>query len=321
MSWLRYLGLTVPLAALRSYLYMATTATTSLFVLLPIAMITYDQYYKTLIPNESSPIIPLNFTTTTITYKNLKLSSNNNNNNNNNNNHISNTKNILISNAINPIFQNYQYDDQLIYIFNINIQAICLPHNNLQHEITKINYELISSTTTETTNDKNDNNNDNDDNNNNKSFKQGSIILNCDPYVIYSQNNQFIPFNFRFWLSPYLIEHSQINNINLLPLEIPGDQLKNWNNFKIILNNNNNDNINNQVSTPTAAQNQEIRYLIDDNFSWIQFDVKWTGFRYYMVKYYYSCYLIGTIIFFMVSAGVGFFTSYTILLLNNRNKL
>lgn len=160
MSWLRYLGLTVPLAALRSYLYMATTATTSLFVLLPIAMITYDQYYKTLIPNESSPIIPLNFTTTTITYKNLKLSSNN-----------------------------------------------------------------------------------------------------------------------------------------------------------------NNDNINNQVSTPTAAQNQEIRYLIDDNFSWIQFDVKWTGFRYYMVKYYYSCYLIGTIIFFMVSAGVGFFTSYTILLLNNRNKL
>ena len=38
-------------------------------------------------------------------------------------------------------------------------------------------------------------------------------------------------------------------------------------------------------------------------------------------KYYYSCYLIGTIIFFMVSAGVGFFTSYTILLLNNRNKL
>ena len=234
MSWLRYLGLTVPLAALRSYLYMATTATTSLFVLLPIAMITYDQYYKTLIPNESSPIIPLNFTTTTITYKNLKLSSNN---------------------------------------------------------------------------------------NNNKSFKQGSIILNCDPYVIYSQNNQFIPFNFRFWLSPYLIEHSQINNINLLPLEIPGDQLKNWNNFKIILNNNNNDNINNQVSTPTAAQNQEIRYLIDDNFSWIQFDVKWTGFRYYMVKYYYSCYLIGTIIFFMVSAGVGFFTSYTILLLNNRNKL
>lgn len=168
----------------------------------------------------------------------------------------------------------------------------------------------------------NDNNNDNDNNNNNnKSFKQGSIILNCDPYVIYSQNNQFIPFNFRFWLSPYLIEHSQINNINLLPLEIPGDQLKNWNNFKIILNNNNNDNINNQVSTPTAAQNQEIRYLIDDNFSWIQFDVKWTGFRYYMVKYYYSCYLIGTIIFFMVSAGVGFFTSYTILLLNNRNKL
>ena len=94
--------------------------------------------------------------------------------------------------------------------------------------------------------------------------------------MIYSQNNQFIPFNFRFWLSPYLIEHSQINNINLLPLEIPGDQLKNWNNFKIILNNNNNDNINNQVSTPTAAQNQEIRYLIDDNFSWIQFDVKWT---------------------------------------------
>lgn len=91
MSWLRYLGLTVPLAALRSYLYMATTATTSLFVLLPIAMITYDQYYKTLIPNESSPIIPLNFTTTTITYKNLKLSSNNNNNNNNNNNSNSNT--------------------------------------------------------------------------------------------------------------------------------------------------------------------------------------------------------------------------------------
>ena len=34
--------------------------------------------------------------------------------------------------------------------------------------------------------------------------------------------------------------------------------------------------------------------------------MKWTGFRYYMVKYYYSCYLIGTIIFFMVSAGVGF---------------
>lgn len=81
------------------------------------------------------------------------------------------------------------------------------------------------------------------------------------------------------------------------------------NEFQINLTNKNNNNNDNDYD-----------FLIDDNFSFLKIEVIWTGFRYYLVKYYYSCYVIGSLIFFGIMSGFGILISYAMLYINNRKN-
>ncbi|KAG7664866.1 uncharacterized protein J8A68_001624 [[Candida] subhashii] len=63
-----------------------------------------------------------------------------------------------------------------------------------------------------------------------------------------------------------------------------------------------------------------VDYLIDDNLSCFKYVVKWTGFRYYLVKYYYICFILGTVLFAGISGFTSLATSYGLLALTAKNE-
>ncbi|CAI5758606.1 unnamed protein product [Candida verbasci] len=263
MNWLRFFGLVLPLTLTRQWLYFTTTLSTSIFILLPLSIITYTQYYKTLIPLNSSPIQNLNFTKT----GNPSIS-----------------KFYHYSNSIFANYSNFDYDSELKYITNLNLRIICpqAPTTKKVSYTFQSNFSIVS---------------------------QGSFILDCDSHLIYSHNNWIIPHNLKFWVPPILTTLSNSQKFNIEICEFKGSDLKGSNQeFSLILNDH-------------GYLIDDSGYLIDDNFSNLRFDVKWTGFRYYLVKYYYTCFAFGTLVFFLISGAISILTSYAILFINyNKNK-
>lgn len=301
-NWLKFLGISVPLTIARSWLYIITTISSLLFILFPISLITYNNYYHSLIPKNSSFKIPLNFT-------------------------ILNNSNKIHSNIINPMMFKDIIDNELTYNFEIELSILCKPKSEL-YSIDKIQYEFINILNSDNLIKSSSSSSsssivDNDNNDGDKKmiirkkkkrifgdvFHKGSFILNCDPYEIYSRNNYIIPYNFKFLISPYLTKISQSIVLNFNKFKILGKNLSNMNEFQINLTNKNNNNNDNDYD-----------FLIDDNFSFLKIEVIWTGFRYYLVKYYYSCYVIGSLIFFGIMSGFGILISYAMLYINNRKN-
>ncbi|EGW31582.1 uncharacterized protein SPAPADRAFT_51578 [Spathaspora passalidarum NRRL Y-27907] len=252
VDWLQFLGLVIPSQVTRSWLYFTTSASTTFLVLLPLAILQYNHYYNTLIPNSSSPVIPLNFTTNRTNY---------------------------LSNYIVPRFPDFEFDSELTYIFNIDLELLC-PDHNPENTLHKIYYQL---------------------NDNAGVFHQGSFILDCNPQLIYSVHNIYVPYALQSWVSPIFSSQARNHPVTLQTYELRGRELASIPQFTMKLDNNR-------------------QYLIDDNESQLRFDVKWTGFRYYLVKYYYSCFAVGTFIFFSISSGVSVLVSYALLLYNAKQS-
>ncbi|KAI5952656.1 hypothetical protein KGF54_003523 [Candida jiufengensis] len=192
--------------------------------------------------------------------------------------------NILISNLISTSnFENFKFDDKSPYIFKIKLNLYC--SKNLQHTkcINKIDY-IFNSTL------------------------KNSFILDCDPVSVYSNKNQFIPYGFKNYIPSNIINFQKNNEIELDIFEIMGDKLNQENN-KIL----------NLVGTSTEFDYNKLllnniqNYIIDDNESFAWFEIKWTGFRYYLVKYYYFFYVLGTLIFWIISSTTSVLIGYAML--------
>ncbi|RCK64403.1 hypothetical protein Cantr_00036 [Candida viswanathii] len=296
-SWVRLIGLSVPLTILKSWLYALTTISSSVFVLLPIALITYNNYYHALIPRNSSFVVPLSFTNTP-------------------------DGRYITSSVISPsgrldalglglgLGKWEDVDLELSYVFEVCLYVVCKPKTEL-YSIDKISYAYVF-TDTNTTNTESESGaggvpekheivvTDDDDN---RVFHTGSFVLNCDPYSIYATNNHIIPYNLRFYIAPHLTLILQSTTMRLNHFEIRGDKVSQLGDFQV------------RLGLPEGSVED---FVIDDNESFLKVNVVWTGFRYYLVKYYYSCYLVGTAFFFGVTAGFGIVVSYAMLLLNNR---
>lgn len=255
MSWIRFFGLVVPVQITKGWLYILTTLGTGLFILLPLAILTYNEYYNSLVPNPSSPPIALNFTSTNLTH---------------------------LSNLIPSLIEDFEFDPHLTYIFEFNLHLICPDRGGVQPQSTirKIGYEIQDDLGT---------------------FHQGSYILDCSSHYTYSQHNDYIPYNLRTWVPPFLVSYSRSNPVSLSRFEIRGDKiLEQIRDFRLQLTN--------------------VDYLIDDNLSCFKYVVKWTGFRYYLVKYYYICFILGTVLFAGISGFTSLATSYGLLALTAKNE-
>ncbi|RLV91824.1 hypothetical protein JA1_003641 [Spathaspora sp. JA1] len=255
VDWIRLFGIVIPFQVTRSWLYFTTSASTTFFILLPLSILTYNQYYNTLIPNPSSPVIPLNFTTADREY-------------------------IYNSNYISPQFPDFEFDLELTYVFNIQLELLC-PAHSVNDTLYKLHYNFSDEVGV---------------------FNQGTFILDCNPLVVYSGHNNYVPYSLTTWVSPILSSLSRTSPVTLSNYELRGRDLVKITNFTLTL-------------------DQNWSYLIDDNESFVRFDVKWTGFRYYLVKYYYTCYMLGTFIFFSISSAVSILSSYALLLYTNKEHI
>ncbi|CAK9439073.1 uncharacterized protein LODBEIA_P32970 [Lodderomyces beijingensis] len=307
LTFLRIFGLVIPLAITRTGLYLTTTISSSIFVLLPLSIITYHKYYTTLIPLANSPIIPLNFKFEPHqlpSYENATMVpsypfSH----------HSSTSSSLYLSNLISPQFPNYEFDESSPYIFKIRLsiqcpstfyaslsslpppqppQSLASPSSSYQSSLetppllSKIQYTLQNPSV----------------------FKQGTFILNCDPMTLYQSKNSIVPYNLRFWTPPKLSNLEQSTIIEFGSFEIMGDKLqdsKNFQDFVLVL-------------------NHAANYIIEDGSTQVWFEIKWTGFRFYLVKYYYLFYVVGTLGFFLVSLAVSVLTGYGMLWMNYRNS-
>lgn len=352
-SYIRIFGLVIPLAITRTWLYLTTTVTSSIFVLLPLALITYHQYYVTLIPLANSPVIPLNFTESGVNSQNWQSLQNTEDwgswgsvpvYQENNETKVEGETQTLshddgnikilkpktyLSNLISPHFRNYNFDENSPYIFKVRLNIICPTNNNpaygqmphymssspmqppYQHSsshlptstypsrqlINKIRYNIQNSVLDQ--------------------FTQGSFILNCDPLQIYQLKNKLVPYNLRYWVSPNVVDYAQSRSIELDVFEIKGSQLAHnkhlprngetflFDDFKIEMD--------------SQGENSG-GYIIEDYVSHAWFEIKWTGFRYYLVKYYYTFYILGTAVFFAIMLLVSVVTGYGILWINHRRN-
>ncbi|RCK58028.1 hypothetical protein Cantr_06458 [Candida viswanathii] len=288
-SWVRFIGLSVPLTIIKSWLYALTTISSSIFVLLPIALITYNNYYHALIPRNSSFVVPLSFTsspdgsyvTSSVISPSGKLD------------------------ALELVLGKWEdVDLELSYVFEVCLYVVCKPKTEL-YAIDKLSYAYVFTDTKTSTESESGGVPEKqevmviDD----RVFHTGSFVLNCDPYSIYAANNHIIPYNLRFYFAPYLTLILQSTTMRLNHFEIRGDKVSGLSDFQV------------RLSLPEGSVED---FVIDDNESFLKVDVVWTGFRYYLVKYYYSCYLVGTAFFFGVMAGFGIFVSYAMLFFNNR---
>ncbi|KAK6459262.1 uncharacterized protein RJT20DRAFT_132402 [Scheffersomyces xylosifermentans] len=165
----------------------------------------------------------------------------------------------------------YEFDTLLKYNLNLNLVVVCSPFDINNY---KVPYSIVDQTT-------------------NTRLFNDTFFLDCDPNVIYSSNNLYIPFNLRFWVSPVLVDLSRSIQFSLTKLGMSGKQvLEKLGHFKVEV---------------------DQRLTILDDVSYVQFEAEYNGFRYYLVKHYYICLIIGTGIFWATSASIGSLTSFIIL--------
>ncbi|KAI5967010.1 uncharacterized protein KGF55_000420 [Candida pseudojiufengensis] len=191
--------------------------------------------------------------------------------------------NILVSNLISTTnFENFKFDDQSPYIFKIKLNLYC--SKSLQHTkcINKVDY-IFNSTL------------------------RNSFILDCDPVAVYSNKNQFIPYGVKNYIPSTMINFQKSNEIELSIFEVMGNQLNSENNNLKVIEKDQNFNYN------KLYLNNIENYIIDDNESFAWFEIKWTGFRYYLVKYYYLFYVIGTLIFWVIGSSTSILMGYFML--------
>ncbi|KAI5948996.1 hypothetical protein KGF57_005059 [Candida theae] len=324
-------GFTLPLAATRTWLYLTSTIAT-FFILIPISLIAYHVYYTTLIPDTHSPSIPLDFIYTKITtpVKSLQFG-----------NSYFPQKHVHLSNSIDPqsitseesingAVSTFTFDKDSLYTFKLNLALYCNRQFAYDTSIHTVYYSLQSDLKpTEETGDGWSYGSDK------PVFKSGSFVLDCDPNMSHVIRNKYIPQALRNWVPPMFIDYRKYRTIEIDAFDIYGSGLlqnEQTNSGKD--NDNEKDNakrIANSPSTsspttfnlilqsPEESQYQSLRvFTIDPSASYAQFSMRLTGFRYFMAKYFFTFYFIGSLVFYLICCGFSFITGYGILFTRRR---
>ncbi|CCG25554.1 hypothetical protein CORT_0C01770 [Candida orthopsilosis Co 90-125] len=311
-------GFTLPLAATRTWLYFTSTIT-SFFLLVPVSLIAYHVYYTTLIPDANSPSIPLDFITTKITtpvksaqfgriYKPgqfVSLSS------------PIDPQSITSEENDNGGVTSFTFDKDSLYTFKLNLALYCDHQFAYDTSIHTVYYSLQSNLKPI----KYDEDYDRWEYGSDEPvFKSGSFILDCDPNLSHGLRNKFVPQALRNWVPPLFIDYRKYRTIEIDAFDIYGSGLlqnehfvktyeksPSQSSFSLIL----------QTQEDSSSKVQRV-FTIDSNASFAQFTLKLTGFRYFMAKYFFTFYFIGSLIFYIICCVVTFITGYGILFTRSR---
>lgn len=172
-----------------------------------------------------------------------------------------------------------QFDPLLDYEIDVNLALVC--NDELSSVIDKIQYEIrmfgVEPNLEET------------------KFKH-SILLNCNERNVYHSNNIFIPYTWRENVPPLMINWSRDLRLVIDRLVVPGWKL------------------NNEVEKLLVLLRFDAKTnLHDDDYTYISFQTHFTGFRWYLIKYYWTSLAAGTLVFWGISSIVCIITSYALL--------
>ncbi|KAG5422235.1 hypothetical protein I9W82_001330 [Candida metapsilosis] len=311
-------GLTISLAAIRTWLYLTTTIT-SFLTLVPVSLIAYHVYYTTLIPDTNSPSIPLNFIYTNIVTPVTSL-------------HFgpsySPNEPVSLSNPIDPqsitseenlngAVSTFTFDKDSLYTFKLNLAMYCNHQFAYDKSIHTVYYSLQSDMKPIEFSEVND---EWKYGSNEPVFKSGSFILDCDPNISFGVRNKYIPQALRNWVPPLFIDYRKYQTVEIDAFDIYGSGL---------LDNDHSTKSNNAVSTSPSTFSLILQspsdddplpkiFTIDTNSSFAQFSLRLTGFRYFMAKYFFTFYFIGSLVFYLICCTITFITGYGILFIKTR---
>lgn len=109
----------------------------------------------------------------------------------------------------------------------------------------------------------------------NLTLYENFFILDCDTRYAHNVNNQLIPYNLRFWMPPITVNFDRSVLINLDKYTSLGSDLA-------------------FTTKKLSIQLQQVAGLIVDNDrSWLDFQMEFNGFRYYINKYYTTSFIVG----------------------------
>lgn len=126
-------------------------------------------------------------------------------------------------------------------------------------------------------------------------YYEDTFILDCDARSIHSSKNRFVPFNLRFWVPPVAVDINRDVDIVLDKFHMPGILLANpLDQFTIKV-------------EPTPG------LLINNDNSYLDFQITFTGFRYYLRKHYILFGIIGIFACWSINSLVAVVTALLVL--------
>lgn len=173
-----------------------------------------------------------------------------------------------------------KFDDLLEYEVGINFALVC---NNQDLDAVKVPYE-ISLLKQKAIVD---------------SFKH-SMIFACDTSSTYYKNNLFVPVNLKDYLPPILVNRDRINYVEVDSYITNGKTLNSI-----------------DLLSFSFTITRMLDGLQDDDKSFVRFTAHYSGFRWYMIKYYWACFIIGTLVFWAISSIMCVITSFALLWSSN----
>ncbi|EAZ63049.1 predicted protein [Scheffersomyces stipitis CBS 6054] len=162
--------------------------------------------------------------------------------------------------------RNYEFDPLLRYRLNINLMVVCPEYNTYY----KTRYSVV-------------------DDSSDKKIHSSTFFIDCEKSYLYNTNNDYIPYNLRFWVSPVLVNLNRMIRFSLNKYVLSGSEIQEkLAQFKILVEN---------------------HLIVLDDVSYVQIETDYTGFRFYLVKYFYTCFCVGTVILWCISGAISMLTS------------
>ncbi|KAF7581374.1 putative integral membrane protein [Clavispora lusitaniae] len=109
------------------------------------------------------------------------------------------------------------------------------------------------------------------------------VIVNCDSRYIYVEKNWWIPYHLRYWVPPLFVDIFKFVKKEIPLVDMSGSQL-----LSIL-----------SASNSTVQLDKYNVLLIDSKNTSIDFVVKWSGLRYYLVEFYFTSFFIGVFGFWL----------------------
>lgn len=129
---------------------------------------------------------------------------------------------------------------------------------------------------------------------NERSLYEDTFILDCDLRFIHNHNNWFVPYNLRFWVPPITVDITRAVAVELNHYVMPGRVLTDQGEYTIRV-------------EPTPG------LIIDNHALYLDFQIHFLGFRYYLRKHFILCAVIGIGTFWAVNLFIAVLTALVVL--------